>query len=115
MSHDVAIEILKLATQMQEQNRYRINVFIIAGLHTVEEFIDFGFSENLMQLRLKGQQPVRMRFSMGTVYQLLFNQLTHRLRSAEDCPEDIDFLYLDLVQDLQKIQEAGGASASAKV
>ena len=102
MSHDVAIEILKLATQMQEQNRYRINVFIIAGLHTVEEFIDFGFSENLMQLRLKGQQPVRMRFSMGTGYQLLFNQLTHRLRSAEDSPEDIDFLYLDLVQDLQK-------------
>jgi hypothetical protein len=90
-------------------------VFVIAGLlHTVEGFIDFGFSENLMDLRLKGQQPVCMRFSKGTVYQLLFNQLTHRLRSAEDSPADIDFLYLDLVRSIQKIQGADGASANAK-
>ena len=102
MSQDVAIEILKLATQMQEQSRYRINVFVIAGLHTVEGFIDFGFGENLMELRLKGQQPVRMHFSKGLVYQLLFNQLTHRLRSAEDSPVEIDFLYLDLVRGMQK-------------
>ena len=102
MSHDVAIEILKLATQIQEQSRYRINVFVIAGLHTVEGFIEFGFSENLMELRLKGQQPVRMRFSKGIVYQLLFNQLTHRLRSAvDDSPDEIDFLYLDLVRGIQ--------------
>ena len=103
MSHDVAIEILKLATQMQEQNRFRINVFVIAGLHTVEGFIDFGFSENLLELWLKGQQPVRMHFSKGIVYQLLFNQLTHRLRSVvDDSPEEIDFLYLDLVRGMQK-------------
>ena len=102
MSHDVAIRILKLATHMQEQSRYRINVFVIARLHTVEGFIEVGFSENLMELRLKGQQPVRMHFSKGTVYHLLFNQLTHRLRSAEDSPADIDFLYLDLVRGIQK-------------
>jgi hypothetical protein len=102
MSHDVAIEILKLATQMREQTRYRINVFVIARLHTVEGFIEFGFSENVMKLRLKGQQPVCMHFSKGVVYQLLFNQLTHRLRSAEDSPEEIDFLYLDLVRGIQK-------------
>ena len=102
MSHDVAIEILKLATQMQEQSRYRMNVFVIAGLHTVEGFIDFGFTENLLEVRLKGRQPVCMRFSKGTVYQLLFNELFHRLRSVEDSPEEIDFLYLDLVRGMQK-------------
>ena len=85
MSHDVAIEILKLATQMQEQSRYRINVFVIAGLHTVDGFIEFGFSENLMEVRLKGRQPVCMRFSKGTVQQLLFNGLCSIVLTC--CPE----------------------------
>jgi hypothetical protein len=103
MSHDVAIEILKLATQMQEQSRYRINVFVIAGLHTLEGFIDFAFIENnLIELRLKGRQPVRMGFSKGMVYKLLCNEFTHRLRSADDSPIEIDFLYLDLVRGIQK-------------
>ena len=101
MAHDMAIEILKLATQLQEQNRYRINVFVIAGTHSLEGFIDFGFSENLMELRLRGRQPVRMKFSKGTVYHLLCNEITHRLRSAADSPKDIDFMYMDLVRGLQ--------------
>ena len=102
MSHDVAIEILRLATQMQEQSRYRINVFVIAGLHTVAGFIDFAFSENFIEVRLRGRLPVRMRFSKGTVYHLLCNEITHRLRTAKDSPGDIDFLYLDLVRGIQK-------------
>ena len=101
MSHDVAIEILKLATQMEAEHRYRINVFVIDGLQTLEGFIDFAFSENFIEVRLRGRQPIRMRFTKGVVYHLLCNEITHRLRTAEDSPADIDFLYLDLVRGLQ--------------